>query len=75
MKAIDLALTYDGLDIGNPGAFELMLRKAQLIEYSYSEMGGGGKAEVDGSDADKKGKGRGGLMRAGLHDEPQIFMG
>ena len=78
MQAIELALTYDALDIVNLGAFELMVRKAQLIEYSYSEMGGGGKAG-DGGDGDSKpkkdkGKGRGGL-RAGLYDESQIFMG
>jgi hypothetical protein len=80
MQAVDLALTYDALDVVNLGAFELMIRKAQLIEYSYSEWGGGGMssdgAGADGKEKkDKKGKGRGGLMRVGLYDEPQIFMG
>ena len=45
MKILDKLGRYDGLDLSNLAGVEMAFRRAQLIEYFYSERGPGeGKA-------------------------------
>ena len=78
MQALELMVGYDGLDVTNVAGAELLLRKAQLIEYSYSDAGpaaaGSAASSGEGGNKKKGGAGKGG-GRAGVYDESQIFMG
>ena len=57
MEALKLACTYDQLNTANSAAFELLLRRAQTIEYAHQEKmrepggpkGGGGKQFPSGA--------------------------
>ena len=77
MQAVELMVGYDGLGVTNIAAAELLLRKAQLIEYSYSDAGpaGVGSGAPSGEGGNKKKGGAKGGSRAGVYDESQIFMG
>ena len=76
MHALELAGCYDGLDVVNLAVMELILRQAQLVEFTYSDKGpappGAGGA---GGNEGKKNKGQGKGERAGLYEEGQIFLG
>eukprot|EP00972_Heterocapsa_arctica_P057590 8496613-Heterocapsa_arctica.AAC.1 len=37
MEAVRVAVTYDRVDITNLAAFEVLLRRAQTIEYAHME--------------------------------------
>eukprot|EP00959_Pyramimonas_sp_CCMP1952_P064626 1348803-Pyramimonas_sp.AAC.1 len=37
MQVLELMVTYDGVDVTNLAGAELLVRKAQMIEHSYSE--------------------------------------
>ena len=71
MQALEIAGCYDGLDVTNIAAVELLLRKAQLVEFSYSERGPAPPRKDD----EKKGKGKGKDSRVGMYDESAIFLG
>ena len=70
MKILDKLGRYDGLDLSNLAGVEMAFRRAQLIEYFYSERGpGGGKGSGKGKKEDKKEEG-------GLYQmEASIFSG
>lgn len=58
LLAIELAGGYDGMDITNVAALEVMMRRAQLVEYAYSDRrndkgkkGGGKDSKNDKSEA------------------------
>jgi len=63
MKCLETAGGFDGLDMCNCACLELLIRQAQLIEYTYHQ---------ELYTAPKKGKGKG---RAGLIEESDIFAG
>lgn len=60
MQALDLGACFDALDIANLACFELLARKAQMVEYSYSERGVAPTVgEASGSkEGGKKGQGK-----------------
>jgi hypothetical protein len=62
LSAVELARTYDGIDIVNCASFELLLRQAQLLEFSYSERG---PAPPPKGEDKAKGKGKGDGKYAG----------
>ena len=67
----------------NLGCFELLLRRAQLIEYTYSTNGPApplpasqAESSAESKPQPKKGKGGGrGERRVGMYDESAIFLG
>lgn len=70
MQSLEIAGCYDGLDVVNLASVELLLRKAQLVEFSYSERG----PAPPMPDGEKK-KGKGKDSRIGMYDETAIFLG
>ena len=68
LKILDLAGTYDGLDIPNSAGLEHLMRRAQLIEFTYSDRG---PAPPTGNKSGKGGK----KGSSGGFDEANIFMG
>ena len=83
LVALEHAGCYDGLDVVNLGSFELLLRRAQLIEYTYSTNGPApppANTQAEGSaeakPPPKKGKGGGrGERRVGMYSESVMFLG
>ena len=72
MQAIELAGCYDGLDVVNLSCLELLIRKAQLVEFPYWERG----PALPPKEGDKKDRGNGeGGGRVGMYDEGHIFLG
>jgi hypothetical protein len=70
MKAVARFAEFDGVDLSNLAGAELLLRRAQLIEYVYSSKGPGGGGAKGGN------KGGESKKDAGLlHYESSIFMG
>ena len=69
MRLLEQAGCYDVMDVTNLASFEILMRRLQLIEYTYSEKGPAPPSKED------KGKGKGKSMHVGLYDESQIFMG
>jgi hypothetical protein len=72
MQVMEIAGCYDGLDVVNIACLELMIRKAQLGEFSYSEQGPAPPPKSEGEK--KKGHGKG-SERVGMYDESSIFLG
>ena len=68
LRALDVAGSYDGVEIANLAWFEGLMRQAQLIEYTYhQESASGGKSGG-------KGKAKA-STRAGVLEEAAIFSG
>ena len=65
MKALDEAGSYDGLEITNLASLEVLLRRAQLVEYVY---------QLEGKEPKGKGGGKAN-NRFGLVDEAAVFSG
>ena len=65
MQCVEIGACYDGLDIVNIAAFELLMRKAQLTEYPPSLWSG----RCQWRQEDGMGK-----CRMGLFDESSIFL-
>ena len=76
LKAVEHAACYDYVDILNMAGFEHALRRAQLIEYTYSERGpaGGGREAGNIAKDNQKRTGKG-ADKVGLYDESAVFMG
>ena len=68
LEILDLAGTYDGLDIPNSAGLEHLVRRAQMIEFSYSDHG---PAPSTGTKSGKGGK----QGSSGALDEVNIFTG
>jgi len=68
LKIMDLAGTYDGFDIPNSAGLEHLMRRAQLIEFTYSDRG---PAPPTGNRSGKGGK----KGSSSAFDESNIFMG
>ena len=73
MSFLEIAAGYDGLDVVNLASVELLMRKAQLVEFTYSERGPAPPPRGDGA-KESKGKGKSGAS-PGLYDEGSIFLG
>ena len=65
LRLLEEAGNYDGLDMPNIAALEVVVRHAQLIEYVYAQ---------DQKQIGKKGKG-GGTESAGIVGEASVFAG
>ena len=68
LKILDLAGTYDGLDIPNSAGLEHLMRRAQLIEFTYSDRSPATPTSSTAGRGDKKGS-------TGASDESNIFLG
>lgn len=77
MAFLELAGGYDGLDVVNLACVELLLRQAQLVEFSYSERGPAPPPPAKDSDGKEKpkGSGKGKNDKVGIYDESFIFLG
>ena len=73
MLVLRLAGCYDALDVVNVSAVELLMRKAQLIESSYSSQGPAPPPGGDGDKDKKKGGGKG--HRVGMYEECHLPRG
>ena len=66
LRVADSFGSYDGGDLPNFAAIELLFRQAQLVEYAYAQ-----DSDVKGD----KGQGKGRFVKCGMLDEAAAFSG
>ena len=73
LEAVGHAVAYDQLDITNSAAFEILLRRAQTIEYAHLERA---RESTGGSSSSSGGGKKGGKQQSGLSfEEMESFAG